>query len=59
MTEGDDWKYHARRMLIESVMNEIDISKEPNEVYMDVFYAVSTCGLHIKAKKEGLFDQEQ
>jgi len=58
MTEGNDWKFHARRMLIESVMKEANISKDPNVVYLDVFYAVSSCGLHMKAKKEGLLDQE-
>ena len=58
MTEGEDWKYQARKMRIESVMKEVDISKEPNEVYLDVFYGVSSVGLHMKAKNEGLFDRE-
>ena len=58
MIEGDNWKFHARKMLIKSVMKEVDISKDLNKVYLDVFYAVSNCGLHMKAKKEGLFDQE-
>ena len=58
MAEGDNWKFQARKMLIESVMKEIDVSKNPNEVYLGVLYVVSSCGLHMKAKKEGLFDQE-
>ena len=58
MVEQEHWKYHARKGLIESVIKEIDVSKNPNEVYLDVFYAISKCGLHMKAKKEGLFDQE-
>ena len=57
MSDEDNWKFYARNMLIESVMKEVDISKEPNEVYMDVFYAVSNCGLHMKAKNEGLFER--
>jgi len=58
MVEQENWKYHARRGLIESVIKEIDVSENPNEVYLDVFYALSCCGLHMKAKKEGLFDRE-
>jgi len=59
MTEGDNWKYHARKMLIESVKKEVDITKDPNDMYLDFFYAVSSCSLHMKAKKDGLFDPEQ
>lgn len=58
MSEQDNWKYRARKGLIESVMREIDVSKDPNEVYLDAFYAISSCGLQMKVKKEGLFDQE-
>ena len=57
MIEEDDWKFRARKMLIESVMKEIDISKEPSRAYSEAFYAVSKLGLHMKAKNEGLFDQ--
>jgi len=58
MVEQEHWKYLARKGLIESVLKEIDVSKNPNEVYLDVFYAISSCGLHMKAKKEELFDRE-
>ena len=40
-------------------MKEVDITKDPNDMYLDFFYAVSSCGLHMKVKKAGLFDQEQ
>ena len=58
MSEQGNWKYRARKGLIESVMKDIDVSKDPNEVYLDVFYAISSFGLQMKAKGEGLFDQE-
>jgi len=58
LSENVNWKFHARKGLIENVMKEIDVFKDPNEVYLDVFYAISSCGLHMKAKKEGLFNQE-
>jgi len=58
VSDQDNWKYHARKGLIESVMKEIDVSKDPNELYLDLFYAISSCGLQMKAKKEGVFDRE-
>ena len=59
MSEQGNWKYNARKGLIESIMKEIDVSKDPNEVYLDVFYAISSCGLHMKAQKVGLFNKEE
>ena len=59
MTEQEDWKYQARRNLIESVMKEIYHSKDSSEVYLHVFYSLAKFGLHIKAEKSGLLEQEE
>ena len=58
MTEQEDWKYQARKNLIESVMREINLLKDSSEVYLHVFYSLAKCGLHIKAEQLGLLDQE-
>jgi len=59
MAEGENWKFHARKMLIEAAMDEINIKKSPHEAYLDTFYMIATFGLHMKAQKVGLFNKEE
>ena len=54
----EDWKENARKSLIEHIVAEIDIHKNPTEVYLDVFHAVAKRGLIMKAQKKGLLDNE-
>ena len=59
MAEGDNWKFHARKMLIEAAIDEIKINKPPHKVYLDTFYMIASFGLHLKAQKLGLLNKDE